>query len=144
MRPFFTDARTYVNQSNKTYDVILVDVYGDASIPFSLMTTEYGRAVSQRLKPGGLLVANIIGSLHGDCRTVLAALDASYRTYLPYAHYAGRPDAGPGDRANYVVTYSKNEQPVKGLKLLPSFNQKVFTDNYAPAERLYYDCEQQT
>lgn len=139
----FTDARTYVNQSHKVYDLILVDVYGDATIPFSLMTGEYGKAVASRLSKDGLLVANIIGSLGGECRNVLAALDSAYRQDLTNVQYARQPGSTPDNRANYIVAYSSKPQRLKGLRALQSFNQVPFSDNYAPAERLYYACEEE-
>lgn len=138
----FTDARTFVNQSTKTYDVILVDVYGDATIPFSLMTKEYGKAVAARLNPDGLLVANIIGSMRGTCSQVMAALNGVYSQDLPYTHYAARPGSRPDQRANYVVVYSRQPMRPKGFEPLTGLNNTIYSDNFAPAERLYYDCEQ--
>lgn len=138
----FTDARTFVNQSTKTYDMILVDVYGDAIIPFSLMTREYGKAVAARLKPNGLLIANIIGSLKGECSHVMNALASAYRQELPYAYYAARPGAEASDRANYVTVFSRQSESLRGYAELPATNQLPYSDNFAPAERLYYDCEQ--
>lgn len=138
----FTDARTYVNQSTKQYDVILVDVYGDASIPFSLMTKEYGQAISERLAPGGVLVANIIGGTTGGaCKDVLAALDSAYRSNLPYGWYKNE-SGKPEERANYVVVYAREPIELAEYTSLPPLAQKPYSDNYAPAERLYYNCRQ--
>ncbi len=135
------DARTFVNQSTKTYDVILVDVYGDATIPFSLMTSEYGKAVAKRLKADGILIANIIGSLKSSCSEVLMALSSAYRQDLPYAWYASRPGALEDERANYVVVYARKTLSIVGYRDLPASQRAPYTDNYAPAERLYYECE---
>ena len=143
VREIVADARTYVNQTNSTYDVILVDVYGDASIPFSLMTQEYGSAVGDLLKPDGLLVANIIGGMKGGaCQDVLRALDSAYRTGLPNAWY--KNELGhPEERTNYIVAYSRSyDKKPDGFIELPRSDQAAYTDNYAPAERLYYDCQQ--
>lgn len=138
----FTDARTYVNQTTKRYDVILVDVYGDATIPFSLMTREYGEAVGKLLNKDGLLVANIIGGTTGGaCSQVLGALDAAYRTTLPYAWYKTESNMHER-RANYIVVYSRNEKVPAGYHRLERLTDKPYTDNFAPAERLYYDCQQ--
>jgi spermidine synthase len=138
----FTDARTYVNQANKHYDVILVDVYGDASIPFSLMTREYGQAIGRLLKPGGIVVANIIGGTAGGaCQDVLTALDGAYRTALPYAWY--KNESGKAEvRANYIVVYARQPMNLDGYRELPKSSNKPYSDNYAPAERLYYSCQQ--
>ncbi len=135
----FTDARTYVNQTERRYDVVIVDVYGDTSIPFTFMTKEYGKAVAGILKNDGIVIANIIGGQTGECRGALGAVDAAYRSQLPNAQYvneSGRPE----DRANYIVVYSEHPQPVAGLRELPPFESPLYTDNFAPAERLYYEC----
>lgn len=137
----FTDARTYLNQTTKKYDVIVVDVYGDTTIPFTFMTKEYGQVVASRLHSDGAVYANIIGGLSGPCRNTFAAVDAAYRPHLPYAAYStesGRAIA----RGNYVVAYTRTPQPLNGLTILPKFNQVPYTDNYAPAERLYFECRE--
>lgn len=138
----FTDARTYINQTDKRYDLILVDVYGDASIPFSLITKEYGQALAKRLNPGGVVIANIIAGFKGDCREVFAAVDAAYRTKLPYAQYSNE-SRRQEHRANHVVVYSPKElAPITGMRPLPTFGAAAYSDNYSPAERLYYQCQQ--
>lgn len=141
VREIFTDARTYVNQTTKRYDAILVDVYGDSAIPFSLMTREYGQAVADILNPQGILVANIIGGMQGGpCEEVLRSLDAAYRVDLPHAWYKNELGS-PQARANYVVVYSRHEVTPKDYLELNQPTQPAYTDNYAPAERLYYNCQ---
>ena len=141
MNEIFTDARTYINQTNKHYDVVLVDVYGDASIPFSLITKEYGQALSNILAPGGVVIANVIAGMDDSCRDVFAAVDAAYRVGLPYAQYSN--ESGKLEtRANHVVLYSSTQLPaIDGMKRLPNFGVTAFSDNYSPAERLYYQCQ---
>lgn len=136
----FTDARVYVNQTDKRYDMIIVDVYGDTSIPFTLMTREYGQAIAKLLQPDGVVVANIIGGVTGECRNAFAAVDAAYRSSLPAVQYSNESDRDES-RANHIVVYSRDSMPLQGLKPLPSFGQPAYTDNFAPAERLYYDCQ---
>lgn len=143
VREIFTDARTFVNQSNKRYDVILVDVYGDASIPFSLMTAEYGKAIAKLLRSGGILIANIIGgTTGGPCAEVFGALDSAYRSGLPHAWY--RNETGqPTVRANHIVVYSRNSDlQLPGYAPLTASSTPAYSDNFAPAERLYYGCQQ--
>ncbi len=138
----FTDARAYVNQTNKRYDVIIVDVYGDASIPFTFMTKEYGTALAGILNPDGIVIANIIGGMEGECRQVLASVDAAYRSSLPHVVYSN--ESGESEqRANHIVVYSNQRITLEGMRPFPSFGQKPYSDNFAPSERLYYDCQQQ-
>ena len=107
------------------------------------MTQEYGRAIGNLLKPDGLLAANIIGGMRGGaCQDVLQALDAAYRTSLPYGWYKNELGQ-PEERANYIVAYSRNlTAKPSGYVDLPQGSQAAYTDNYAPAERLYYNCQQ--
>lgn len=135
----FTDARSFVNQSMKKYDVVLVDVYGDTSIPFTFMTKEYGRALARLVAPGGVVIANVIGGLEGPCRETLYAVDAAYRSSLPHVLYARDPERTE-QRVNHVLMYSTHKIHASGLRELKSINMAPYTDNFAPAERLYYEC----
>lgn len=57
------DARAYLNQTQKQFDVIISDAYSNqSSIPPTLMTTDYFASLSKHLKPAGLLIINIINS----------------------------------------------------------------------------------
>lgn len=142
VRLIFNDARVFVNQTTDKYDLVLVDAYGDSSIPFSLMTREYAQAVSKLTTNNGVLVANIIAGSSGSCRDVLVALHAAYASEFGYAYYASEL-GGLDIRANYIVMYAHQvEDPV----LLQPFRlekQPAYGDNFMPAERLHYACQQQ-
>lgn len=134
----FSDARTYVNQANKKYDVIIADVYGDASIPFSLITKEYGQALGRITSEKGIVLANIIGGLSGPCRDILDAANAAYRQDFEYGSYVINPTSGIR-RANVIALYS-NESNNYGLTPLTS-SVDAYDDNYSPSERLYFACQ---
>ncbi|HET8884425.1 MAG TPA: fused MFS/spermidine synthase [Candidatus Saccharimonadales bacterium] len=134
----FEDARTYVNETDKTYDVVLVDVYSDASVPFSLMTKEYGQHIQRLLAANGVVAANLIANTTGTCEPLLRALDAPYRTEFDEATYTiQRPDL---DRSNMIVAYSDQSIVWPGAKPLELPQMTPYTDNYAPVERLQQDC----
>lgn len=135
----FTDARTYINQSKKTYDVVIADVYGDGSIPFSLITKEYGEAVAARTNSDGVVLANIIGGLTGPCREVLDALNNAYSQKFAHAYYEISPQAAE-TRANIIALYSRTPTAHSGLRVINAQPAQVYTDNYSPSERLYHSC----
>lgn len=54
------DARRYVRRCAKTYDAILVDVYGGGIMPFHLTTKEFFAEVRRVLSPTGVVVVNAI------------------------------------------------------------------------------------
>ncbi len=57
------DGRAYLNETDKKYDVIMVDAYQDITIPFQMSSREFFRSVRTHLKPGGVLVVNL--NMHG-------------------------------------------------------------------------------
>lgn len=137
----FDDARRFLNVNHDKYDVILVDVYGDATIPFSLATTEYATALEADLAPKGIVIANIIGGLKGGpCQEVIGRLGAAYQTKLPQAYYT--TDRGyEYAAANFVVTFSRSGLKTAGTPL-PVMSEQPYTDNFAPTEALYFRCNQ--
>lgn len=138
---FFTDARTYVNQTDKQYDIVIVDVYGDAHVPFTLLTREFGDRIQAITKPDGVVAANMIAGLGGQCAVLLSALDAPYARHFRHASYRiQNPDTS---RSNMVVAYT--HQPFAWPASLPldTAEAPMYTDDYAPAERLQHDCRRE-
>ena len=59
------DARAFLRQNNKKYDLIILDTYGNyMDIPSQLITENYFIDVKNALKDNGVLVANIIASVN--------------------------------------------------------------------------------
>lgn len=140
VRLVFDDARAYVNEANKRYDMILVDVYGDADIPFTLMTEEYGEAIAKLVEPQGIVAVNLIAGSTGSCREVFSAVHGAYAGEFTYGQY--RPDPrGDARRSNNILLYSN--QPVReaGYLPIPVRDTHIYSDNFAPGERLYYACQ---
>lgn len=137
----FDDARTFVNETDRQYDMILVDVYGDADIPFSLMTREYGGAIGKLLKPEGLLAVNLIAGNTGPCRDVFSAVHAAYATDLSHAKYRSQPGQDE-QRTNNIVLYAHSPIDEEAYQDVPVAQVKAYTDNFAPAERFYFACQQ--
>lgn len=138
VRLIFDDARTYVNKTSKQYDIVLVDVYGDSHVPFSLMTREYGDRINAIVKEDGVVAANMIAGMEEGCLILLNALDAPYREHFMYASYAIQDNRQP--YANMVVAYSRAARSLPGFQPLSLKSYELYTDNHTPAERLQYDC----
>lgn len=138
----FEDARTFIQHADAKYDMVLVDVYGDGEIPYSLLTAEYGQELTKIVREDGLVVVNLIAGLQtsSPCRALFEAFDAAYRQSWPQAWYATQNPTAK--RANYVVAYSANAQTTpSGLLPLSSLNGKLYTDNFIPSDQLYASCE---
>jgi len=59
MKVYVKDGRVFLSKSDKKYDLIFLDAYNTASIPFHLTTKEFMEEVRRHLKPNGVVVSNI-------------------------------------------------------------------------------------
>ena len=61
------DGRPFLELTDETYDLIVVDAYHQPYIPFYLATREFFQAVREHLRPGGVVALNV-ASVPGDER----------------------------------------------------------------------------
>jgi spermidine synthase len=59
------DARTYLSNSDKRYDLIVHDAYYCETVPFHLITREFFQMAVTRLTPTGVFVFNLISDVIG-------------------------------------------------------------------------------
>jgi spermidine synthase len=71
------DGRRYLRETNRSYDVIVLDAYKADRVPYHLTTVEFMRLVDRRLAADGVVVSNIISSTAGQGSTFYRA---EYRT----------------------------------------------------------------
>jgi spermidine synthase len=71
------DGRRFLQQTEKTYDIIVMDAYYADALPAHLTTVELFREAKARLAPGGVLAYNIIGSVENDKSKLFRSM---YRT----------------------------------------------------------------
>ncbi|MGE5689597.1 MAG: fused MFS/spermidine synthase [Pseudomonadota bacterium] len=77
------DGRRYLTRTDGRYDVIVLDAYFSDSIPFHLTTREFVELVHRHLAPGGVVLANVIGSVEGPGSKLLRSFVRTYRTAFP-------------------------------------------------------------
>ena len=110
------DGRRYLQRNEQRYDVIALDAYFSDSIPFHLATAEFVDLVRQRLAPGGVVVANIIGSVEGPGSRLFRSFVRTYRTAFPTV--AVHPVIEEGDGGG--LTELRNLMLVASEGALPS------------------------
>ncbi|AEH36816.1 spermidine synthase [Halopiger xanaduensis] len=71
------DGRQYLERTNETYDLIVLDAYQKDQVPFHLTTEEFMEVASERLTDDGMLYANVISAPTGSAG---AFYRAQYRT----------------------------------------------------------------
>ena len=94
------DARAFLRRCNKEYDVIIHDAFSADAIPFHLTTVEFLREAQSRLKPGGVITANLWSS---QKERFLASL-RTYEQVFPFIYrfpaYVGK---------NVIIVASRRE-----------------------------------
>ncbi len=75
MRGIVADGRAFIEKTRQPYDIIFLDAFGSDSLPPSLTTQEFLRAVLRALEPTGAVVGNVWS------RESNALYDSMVRTY---------------------------------------------------------------
>lgn len=140
---FFEDARTYVNRTQGQYDIVIVDAYGDADIPFTFMTREFGQELTQIVAPGGAVMVNMIAAREDGCEVYLAALEAPYRAN--FSQRVMRHNATTGQELrtphNIIAIYTNHAVDYAGYQTSEVKKIQPYTDDFVPAERLRHQCQ---
>jgi spermidine synthase len=143
------DGRPFLQQTDRRYDVIVVDAYRQPYIPFYLATEEFFQLARERLEPGGVLALNV-ARVPGDDR-LSRAIGSTLRAVFPQAWVwkplrfnelmlgfdrpttrAGLEErAGRVDRriASLVPLFREGARPVEQV-------EEPLTDDRAPVELL--------
>jgi len=152
------DGRVYITNSNKKYDLIVLDAYSKTYVPFHLMTKEFFMELKKDLTPDGIVASNMITSLLGDTSDLFKAeyktisqifsnlyvfptranspgtvqnvlLFASQTSYLSKDRLAENLHSiNMSEFINYIENYYENAIYLE--------DAPVLTDDYAPVETL--------
>ncbi len=108
-------ARAFLTETDKKYDVIVLDAYSGAlTVPEHLITIEFFEAVKSRLKPDGRVVANMALS-PGYLSKISRRVDNTFRAVFPHIsrHVIrdtyGLWDADDSRIANVMYIYRQKE-----------------------------------
>jgi spermidine synthase len=152
---FHEDGRTFMNQNQKVYDTVFIDVFNShASIPFHLTTKEFAKTIENSLSADGVVVINTIGSAEGKNTEFVLSLTKTYQKIFPFVglylvHYPDKPNKPqnialvatkqtPNVSLNsspdeYLHNMLQNYFAVTTENLTP---YKILTDNFAPVEMM--------
>jgi spermidine synthase len=110
------DGRGYLDRTDRSYDVIVLDAFFADGIPFHLFTREFLELARQRLAPGGVVVTNVIGALGGPPSRLFRSVYRTYRTEFPtvLVHPVQLPgDTGATALRNLIVVATEQPAPEK-------------------------------
>ncbi len=149
---YHNDARIYIDNNKKKYDII----YGDAfsshySVPYHLTTLEFNRKLYDSLNSEGIYIMNIISSIDGPKSQYFKAqynTTASVFDEILVFPVLNKEDedmvqniillAYKGDKdKDYLINSLQNSKYINNLYLTNDFDFNIIlTDDYAPVE--YY------
>ncbi|AWK86122.1 fused MFS/spermidine synthase [Azospirillum thermophilum] len=125
VRVAVADARRFVERDRGHYDLIVVDLYATALIPFFTATREFFAAVERRLAPGGIVAMNVAAPLDRDA--LVGPLAATQAAVLPSVFVA---EAG---RGNWLLLATREPRTAEAMReALRNAPQRVQT----PAARI--------
>jgi len=153
---FIKDARSGLNQSNFSYDIISVDAYKPPYIPWHLTTREFFLEIKNKLTEKGTLVINVARIF--DDRRLVDSLYQTIRTEFPSVYIVDIPNSlnsmifatkNPTLFENLIQNYIILEDSSTKIPLLMHsleiaiLNQQpapntgiVLTDDHAPTEQI--------
>jgi predicted membrane-bound spermidine synthase len=137
------DARAFLNRNATTYDIIIVDVYADSSVPFALTTKEYAQQVKRALSKNGVVIVNYVAGYSNACAPLFKGLHAAYHAVLPVYAFYPNYDLSLQRRQNVVAAYAQDLRWLsrKGASSIQIAPANPFTDGFAPVERLERVCQ---
>jgi len=105
IRTFVNDARVTVNRlpAEKQYDLILGDAFSDLSVPWHLTTLEFHQKLRGRLKPDGVLLANIIDDVEAGGAFLGAYVETVRRVFKHVYVFCMAPFGVEAGQETFVV-----------------------------------------
>ena len=94
LRVHVGDGREFLQATDRTYDLVVLDAYRKDRVPFHLTTAEFMALAASRLDDDGVLVANVISAASGPASQFYRAEYATVQTAFPRV-YAFPTVGGP-------------------------------------------------
>lgn len=148
------DGRNFLEASDEEYDVIYLDAYKKAEVPFHLTTKEFMQLAHEKTDEDGIVVSNIISTASGPgsefARSQYRTMDSVFESmyFFPTSDTSLAQNieivASKGDRISEegLETRAENfeglnlSDEVGNLESLRTGGAPVLRDDYAPVEEL--------
>lgn len=102
------DGREFLRESDKSWDVIVMDAFGSSYIPFQLVSDEAFALMKARLTPRGILAVNV--QCVGWRDPIVLSLAATVNRH--FAHVLALPIAEPPDQLGNLVLLASDRDLV--------------------------------
>lgn len=101
---YVEDGRRFLEQTNRTYDLIVLDAYQRSSVPFHLTTKQFMELASSRLTEDGALVANVISARSGPGSRFFRAEYKTMQRAFPHVYAFPTSDTNALQNIEVVAT----------------------------------------
>ena len=117
-KAYVGDARAYLKNTNRLYDVIFLDAFDGLEIPDQLRTRQFYQLVKAHLKPSGAVVTNLHlrSKYYDNDRNTLQSVFANSYSFLAIAQAAVVCQDGPLRTKDWII---KRAEAVKAQYGLP-------------------------
>jgi len=159
MRINTMDGRVFLQETNRTYDVIVLDAFRADQVPFQFTTREFMALAASKLDDDGVLIANVITARSGEGSAFGRAMVKTMATEFPRIYqFATARTSGvqnielvarkSGERYSRAELRELAAEKDLGVDLSGVFGRMrpgeevrtddvpVLTDDYAPVDRL--------
>ena len=80
----YGDGRAFIEHTRQKYDLIILDVFSELSIPRPFLTIEFLKSLQKRLAAGGCVALNIIASYKGKNSGLIKGQVAAYSSLFDH------------------------------------------------------------
>ena len=112
---YVEDGRRFLRDTDREYDLIVLDAYKKDKVPFQLTTVEFMRLAEQRLSSDGVLLANVISAPSGSGSEFYRAEYRTMSRVFPHV-YSFRTSAS-GFVQNIELVATKRADPLTEAEL---------------------------
>jgi len=147
---YHQDARRYINNTDNTYDAIIVDVFFSLAVPYQITTIEAVERLHSILNEDGVVMLNLVSTANGNKGKFLQAEYKTYMSVFPQVYLLATEDSKNGDvLQNFILVALKSDAEPFFESLDPDFNDylatlwkenidndvPILTDDFAPVEQ---------
>jgi spermidine synthase len=148
------DGREYLENTNKTYDLIVLDAYRKDKVPFHLTTREFFQLAHRKTDEEGVIASNLISAPSGPSSKFSKAYHKTINQRFQSTYYFTTQNTDTIQNIEIIATKNpkitqkklKNRaknftlrnltQQTQKVKQINSTDAQILTDDYAPVEKL--------
>jgi spermidine synthase len=111
-----TGGRQFLQETNRTYDLIVLDAYKKDKVPFQLTTLEFMRLAESRLSDDGVLFANLISAPAGPASQFYRAEYKTMARVFPQVYTFTTAEANVVQNVEVVATVADDRLSPRTLR----------------------------